>query len=612
MAAISRRPLPALRLGSQALRLGSRALRIGLALSVATAACSLIQPPDTPAQRQVQAEKYAQEGRHADAARAYADLAAAPGADRDYDQLHSASEWLAAGNAPQAKQAAEAVSPDARSRLPVLRALVAADLALADNDGVRAIRELDQVAVPTQPDEAQRYWWIRGKGAFLTNHPVEAVRAYVEREHWLTDPAQLRASRADLYARLRTAAEHGAPLRATANADPVVVGWLELGPVAAQLDRNPLGAAAALANWRRRWPNHPANDSVLAGAQTELAGATQYPDQVALLLPMSGRSEPIGVAVRDGFIAAYLQGESPTRPHVRIYDVAAQSAASAYSQAVADGASFVVGPLTKEDVAAVAPLTAGRAPVLALNFLSDSVAAQRNFYQFALFPEDEARMVARRVAADGRLHGVAIVPDGEWGSRVGTAFAQELAQLGGSVLEERHYEGARADFSDIIRDVLQIHSVKGEPSTHRTDAAFVFIAGTPGAARQIMPQLKFHYAGDVPVYSTSDSFEPAAAANQDIDGLIFPDMPWMISSDPVTTQIRDAVRAAWPARSERRDRLYAFGFDAYRLVPALKSKTLTETSALPGVTGKLRLDDHSRIRRELDFAQIKNGVPLPL
>jgi outer membrane PBP1 activator LpoA protein len=86
-------------------------------------------------------------------------------------------------------------------------------------------------------------------------------------------------------------------------------------------------------------------------------------------------------------------------------------------------------------------------------------------------------------------------------------------------------------------------------------------------------------------------------------------MPWMVANDPVTAQIRDAVRAAWPAATARRNRLYAFGFDAYRLVPALRSKSPAEASAISGVTGRLHLDDHNRIHRELDWAQIKNGVP---
>jgi len=128
----------------------------------------------------------------------------------------------------------------------------------------------------------------------------------------------------------------------------------------------------------------------------------------------------------------------------------------------------------------------------------------------------------------------------------------------------------------------------------------------------IVPQLKFHYADDVPVYSTSDSFEPDPTANNDLDGMFLPDMPWMISADPVTSQIRDSVRAAWPARTARRDRLYAFGFDAYRLVAALQSRSFSDSGTISGVTGKLRLDEHNRIRRELDWAQIRNGEPAPL
>jgi uncharacterized protein len=595
MAAISRRPrLP---------------LYAALMASLILASCSLLKQAQTPEDKQERAQHLAQTGKHADAAQAYADLAAQQPAEHDNYQLLSAEQWLAAGNLVAAKQSFASVSADARTRLPTSRALVAAEIAYAENDGARAIHELDQIAVPSSADQAQNYWWIRGRSAFLTGHPVEGTRALVEREHWLTDPAALRANRAELYDKIRSAAERGQSLKPPPKSDPIVVGWLELGPVAVALARDPVRATAALNSWKRLYPQHPANDSVLSSAGTQIAAATEFPDQIALLLPLSGRSEAVGVAVRDGFIAAYLEQDPAARPRLKIYDVAAESVAGAYNQAIAEGAAFVVGPLTKEDVAAVLPLS-GRTPVLALNFLGDTVSTPRNFYQFSLSPEDEARSVARRAAADGRLKGVAIVPANEWGNRVAAAFADELSHLGGAVLDSQRYENSQVDFSDAIKQVLQVHAVKGEPATHRTDAAFIFVAaGSPVIARQILPQLKFHYAGDVPVYSTSDSFEPDVAANSDIDGMMFPDMPWMVADDPVTSQIRDGVRAAWPARTARRDRLYAFGFDAYRLVPALRSKTTAEAGRISGVTGKLHLDEHNRIRRDLDWAQIRNGVP---
>ena len=594
MAAISRRPrLP---------------LYAAFTVSLILAACSLVKQ-QTPEDKQERALHLVQGGKHAEAAQAYTELSAEQPANHDNYALLSAEQWVAAGNIAAAKQSFASVSAEARTRLPTERALVAAEIAYAENDGARAIRELDQIPVPTSGDQAQNYWWIRGRSAFLTGHPVEGTRALVERERSLTDTAGLRANRAELYNRVRAAAEHGQSLKPPPKTDPIVVGWLELGPVAVGLARDPMRAAASLANWKRLYPQHPANDSVLTAATTQIAAATEFPDQIALLLPLSGRAEAAGIAVRDGFIAAYLEQDPAVRPRLKIYDVAAESVADAYTRAVTEGAGFVVGPLTKEDVAAVAPLSGGRLPVLALNFLGDSANAPHNFYQFALLPEDEARMVARRVVADGRPNGVLLAPIGEWGNRVAAAFADELSHLGGAVLDSQRYETSQADFSDVIKQVLQVHVVKGEPSTHRTDAAFIFVAGTAGAARQILPQLKFHYAGDVPVYSTSDSFEPDASANSDLDGLMFPDMPWMVADDPVTAQIRDGVRAAWPVRTTRLDRLYAFGFDAYRLVPALRSKSPAEASEISGVTGKLHLDDHNRIRRDLDWAQIRNGVP---
>jgi uncharacterized protein len=596
MAAIARRPrLP---------------LYAALTAALILSACSLFKPEQAPGEKLEHAQALVQTGKHAEAAQAYAELAALEPATHDNYQLLSAEQWLAAGNIAAAKQAFAAVSADARTKLPASRALVAAEIAYAENDGARAIHELDQIPVPTAADQAQNYWWIRGRSAFLTGHPVEGTRALVERERWLSDPAALRANRTELYERIRSAAEHGQSLKAPVKTDPIVLGWLELGPVAVGLARDPMRATAALNNWKRLYPQHPANDSVLSTATTQIAAATEFPDQIALLLPLSGRAEAVGAAVRDGFIAAYLEQDPAKRPRLRIYDVTAATVSGAYNQAISDGAGFVVGPLTKEDVVAVVPLSNGRIPVLALNFLGDSVSTPRNFYQFALSPEDEARSIARRAAADGRLNGVVIVPANEWGNRVAAAFADELSHLGGSVLDSQRYETAQSDYADVIKQVLQVRVVKGEPPTHRTDAAFVFVAaGSAGAARQILPQLKFHYAGDVPVYSTSDSFEPDASANSDIDGMLFPDMPWMVANDPVTAQIRDGVRAAWPARTARRDRLYAFGFDAYRLVPALRSQATAEASQISGVTGKLHLDEHNRVHRELDWAQIKNGVP---
>jgi len=599
-------------------------LAAALALALLLPACSLVKPEQTPPSAQERAQQLAVAGNHAQAAQAYADLAAQLPADRDTYELLSAEQWVLANNIVQAKQTFAAVSPQARTTMPASRALVAAEIALAERDGADAIHELDTIAVPASPQLAQSYWWLRGKAAFLTGHPVEGTRAFVERERYIADAQSLRASREELLALIRDAAQRGVSLKAPPQTDTVVAGWLALGPIAAETARNPTHAAAALADWKRAFPQHPGGDVVLAAAAApgSPAGPAQnvvsptfpaiFHDQIALLLPLSGRSESVGNAVRDGFIAAYLQQDPATRPLLKIYDTAADSVAGAYRHAIDDGAAFLVGPLTKEDVAAVLPVSAGRTPELALNFLGDTVNAGPEFYQFALLPEDEARGVARRLVADGKMRGVALIAQGELGTRVQKAFADEFTQHGGTLVDGGRFDAARADFSDLIKQVLQVHGVKGEPSTHRSDVDFIFLEAPPSAARLILPQLKFNFANDIPVYSTSDSFEPNASANSDLDGLFFADMPWMVSSDPAVDQLRDSVRAAWPARTARLDRLYAFGFDAYHLVPVIKSNALSPTQAVAGMTGLLSLDERHRVRRELEWVQVRGGIPQPL
>src|SRR3984957_13433912 len=262
MGAILRRP----RLGA-CLRLLPLCAVMTLSL---IAACSLVKPVETPVDKQARARTLASEGKHADAAQAYAELAADIPADHDSYELLSAEQWVAAGNLPAAKQALAAVSAEARSKLPASRALVAAEIAMAEDEGGGAIHELDSIGVPTPSDLAQNYWFLRGEAQFLTGHPVEGTQAFIERERFLPDPAGLAASREELFNKIRNAAMHGQPLKVPPKADAVLAGWLQLAPVALELQRDPMHAAAALENWRRMFPQHPATDSVLVLARNQI------------------------------------------------------------------------------------------------------------------------------------------------------------------------------------------------------------------------------------------------------------------------------------------------------------------------------------------------------
>jgi hypothetical protein len=346
--------------------------------------------------------------------------------------------------------------------------------------------------------------------------------------------------------------------------------------------------------------------------------------QIALLLPLTGRQSASAIAVRDGFLTAYYSVPAANRPELHIYDTAQMSVAAALAQATGAGAGLIVGPLTREEVAAAAAYSGPRPPMLTLNAVTGTPAAGNVLYQFALSPEEEARQVARRVVADGNRAGVALVPANDWGRRVLAAFTQELAAAGGQLLDSASYDAGSTDYAAPISKVLRINesearnkrleSVLGTRLTfqprRRGDVGFIFSPGQSQQERLLRPQLRFYFAGDVPTYATADAFEPNVNANQDLDGLIFPDAPWMLGGALVDS-VRDATSAAWPTGGPKRNILFAFGFDAARLAMALRSMQSGNATSLSvdGLTGHLTIAADGHVLRDLMWAQVRNGEP---
>jgi hypothetical protein len=205
------------------------------------------------------------------------------------------------------------------------------------------------------------------------------------------------------------------------------------------------------------------------------------------------------------------------------------------------------------------------------------------------------------------MSAVALVPQSDWGRRVQAAFATELAAAGGQLVDQADYTPAMADFNEVLRSLLRTSGQRG--STPRADAQFIFVAAQPVHGRLIRSQLRFNYASALPVYATSDIFDPDGTGNVDLDGVIFPDMPWVLDPDGPAAAARETLGRAWPNQAGRRNRLHAFGYDAYRLVGELQRLRGGASTPLPGLTGRLVIDGDGRVHRELDWAQIVDGRP---
>lgn len=563
---------------------------------------------------------------HARAAAQFESQAAAEAPPAQADTLLAATrEWLAAGRAADAARVLARLNGAALTPAQSTeRGLLNAQSSL---DGQRPLEAWQRIAAlpePTTATGAQRFYQLKIRIALAAGRPVDAVLAEISGER-LATAAERTALRSQLLAALRDARDRGVKLYPDASQDPTVRGWLELGALATQAHGSSLTADADAARWRTRYPNHPAQE-VLSQAFPSQLPTTALGARVALLLPLTGAAAAQASTVRDGFMSAYYQLPAANRPDLRLYDTGALPGPDAVAQARAAGSSFIVGPLTREDVAAVASTGPQSVPVLALNFLPPDAQAPNGLYQFALSPEEEARLVAHRMLNDGRHRGIALIPRGDWGTRVADAFTRELVAGGGSLVATASYNTEDHDYGSELQSVLHIadsvaryqrlQSVIGgklnfEPR-RRADIEFVFVAApTATTARLLEPQLKFFYAGDLPSYSLSNAYEPdSTASNQDIDGLMFPDMPWMISGDGSIDEIRNSIAQAWESRAAWRSRLFAFGYDACQLMVAMSVKGRSPMDAqVAGLTGTLHFDTDRRVQRDLIWVQVRNGEP---
>jgi outer membrane PBP1 activator LpoA protein len=573
------------------------------------------------------AEELVRAGDHAGAAALYERLGSeTTGSDSAEFRLRAARAWLAAGRAADADRVLALLPGGLTQQQDLEKALLRIQSALVSGRGDDAWRQVSSMQTPTAQPAAARYYETRQQVAIATGHLLDGIRSELARER-VIGPGDARLARSELLGQLRAAAERGVSLAPPPGSDATVRGWLEAASVALDNSRNPTLGATRLAAFRARYPSHPALTALSGepgvGIEEPVANLEAAP-HVALMLPLTGRTAAAAAQIRDGFMTAYYEVPAATRPRLRVYDTAVTSIAETVAQANAAGATFIVGPLTREEVVASGELLTSRPPILALNFLPADRPTPEKYYQFALSPEDDARAVARYIGATGRRRGVVLTPEGDWGTRVAAAFDEELRAAGGFLLGQASFGATtRNDFSDSITQVLRtddsqtrfqrIQATIGQKldfePRRRPDIQFIFAPSQPGAARQLRPQLRFHLAGDIPTYTLGDAYEPHPTANQEIDGVMFPDMPWMLGDEDLSGEVREAARQAFGDSASRRGRLFAFGYDAFRIASSLQRGAPINPQ---GLTGTLSIDAQGRVRRELQWVRIKNGVPAPL
>lgn len=493
----------------------------------------------------------------------------------------------------------------------------------------RAALEYLRSPVDTAPTSlAARLGAAQAKAFFELGDTVSGIRALVAREKWLNSEETIRENRSAIWESLRYAPLESDVFQRLQEADPTTRGWVELALLARSIVVQPDEDNARLTLWRARYPDHPGITRILPQDMPQTSSAWQGGKTVALLLPLTGKFAGPAAAIRDGFVSASFNAGSPVT--IRVYDTEGnpQNALAVAQTAIAEGADLLVGPLQRDAVAAFAAEPGWQVPVLALNYPDNPGAATQGLYRFGLSPLDEAHQVAEQAINDQFQRAVALVPDNDWGHRVAQAFEASLRQRGGELMSIGYFDERATDYAAPIKKALNLdesrrrHRVLADTlgeqlnfePRRRNDIDFVFLAARPKQARLIRPQIKFFRADRLPVYSMSKVYDAGRerGKNQDLNGIKFCDIPWLLSTDPAMIAERQAAEKLWPNRAMRFPRLIALGRDAFLVAPFLDNGQLQGGFYLPAATGKLFLRNNGDIARSLDWAEFRNGLAEPI
>lgn len=568
-----------------------------LLLALALAGCvTTVSVPSAHQQEQGQQARHLfDQGQYRQAAEAYARLASQYREADDYFRLRAAEAWREAGDR---EQMARTLSQVHRERLQAGDArhydLLQAELALQAGDAARALQLVGGTLDAVPPALRGRALELRARAQAGSGQRWEAARTRVELNEQLG--ADRRGQNREHI--LTLLADLGAPALQqridTLTRDDPMLPWLvealnrlgvSMAPVTPELTR-PVGT--------------------LVGTG-EHAEGYRMPRQVALVLPLSGPVAAAGEAVRQGFLSAYFQsaGHASDLPPVKVYDTrgTAGGAVAAYRQAVADGATRVVGPLMRAGVGAVLGQDPLPVPLLALNHPDTDGLPPPGVTEFALRPEAEGVQVADHMRELGLHRAVVLVGADDASSRAAKAFAARFTAQGGQVADTVNLDAGSVNYGAILKGLGL-----GDADPY---ASGIFLAMRAPQARLLMPQIRL--AGSrLPVFATSRVYEGRddPVADNDLDGVTFCDAPWLFDAQPGLPP-RTAMAAALPTARGSSGRLFAFGMDAWSLVPYLDWLREHPGRYLPGASGRLTEDDFGRVHRVLTWARFQNGVARP-
>jgi len=435
-----------------------------------------------------------------------------------------------------------------------------------------------------------------------TKQYLSAAKALVALNRYLQEPVEIQNNR-DLIVKSLLMVDEEDLLFSIGDLslDALTQGWIE----AAYVNFGADGVSGQA--WLTQWPTHPAASYFLD------LNRVSNQQKVAVLLPFSGRFADVAKAVQKGMLAAALS-DFNGQNELMFFDTgsAGENLSDAWFSAQEYQADLIIGPIDKDSIEQITLMPEPTVPVVLLN------QSETHYFQFTLSPEAEAEEVAEKMIADGMKRVLILAPNEAWGERMTTAFAQRFVDLGGYISNNAYFQPQQNDYSAQLRQTLGLVESQlrarnleqflkldiNSEEVVRSDVDGIFLAAKPAFARLMIPQLKFHRAADIPVYSSSHVFNGLhdEQHNKDLEGVKFAISPMELEASYLQEVLPFDLKLI---HSDKK--LFAFGFDAYQLIARIEWMSRVNTGFVEGLTGTISLGMNKHFRRQLLWAEYHNG-----
>lgn len=165
----------------------------------------------------------------------------------------------------------------------------------------------------------------------------------------------------------------------------------------------------------------------------EEADAENQTIKVAILLPLTGPESETGITLLRAATMALFDAYDP---RIKLLPLDTQAdpdiAALKAQEAIAAGASVVIGPLLADSVAAAGAILEP-AGITLVGFSNDRLVAARGRFIMGFLPQAEVKRVVDYAVQAGYSRFAALVPDGRYGSRVRGAFGETVVDAGATI-----------------------------------------------------------------------------------------------------------------------------------------------------------------------------------